>query len=295
MFAATTATFQMLWRAGKHEEAITAFHKTPNAYNTVTLIGHYSKLETPNLDRCFATYRALVSAGCQPDLFVFTALLNACHRCYKYDKALYVWHEMSALGIIPDQMCFAKLTATCVKTGNSVVGEQLFSLFEKNAGIAANDLDCAQLFQTFCGTHNHLMVAKVLEFMRKHFQQLSVAASLNLIKSCADLGELSVAKQLHTYLIKLGTSNFFKAKTALMSMYSHCGSLEDVWALFHSFGASADTVVFNTMLQAVAHLGKLDSAIALANLMQATGVEPDNITHNILIGLYAKAGQVDKA
>ncbi|XP_024523463.1 pentatricopeptide repeat-containing protein At2g33680-like isoform X2 [Selaginella moellendorffii] len=103
------------------------------------------------------------------------------------------------------------------------------------------------------------------------------------LKACAIQRKLSTGKALHSQAAKheYDSKDVYVA-SALISMYSNCGSLADAQRVFDK-AARRDVVVWNSLLLGYAENGDPESALALFTSMQELQISPNAQTYGAAI------------
>ncbi|CDY27954.1 BnaCnng05390D [Brassica napus] len=104
---------------------------------------------------------------------------------------------------------------------------------------------------------------------------------------------LELGKQVHGHTIKHGFSLEVPIGSALSTMYSKCGSLEDGSLVFQRT-PNKDVVSWNAMISGLSHNGRGDEALELFEEMLAVGTEPDDVTFVNVISACSHKGFVER-
>ncbi|KAK1582651.1 hypothetical protein Q3G72_016991 [Acer saccharum] len=95
---------------------------------------------------------------------------------------------------------------------------------------------------------------------------------LGLLMACSGLQALSEGRQIHGVLWKLGIQTDFCIESALMDMYSKCGSVEDSWRIYES-AEELDEVSMTVILVGFAQNGFEEKAKHFFAKMVKAGIE----------------------
>ncbi|CAN6351751.1 unnamed protein product [Urochloa humidicola] len=112
-----------------------------------------------------------------------------------------------------------------------------------------------------------------------------------LMSASAQLGSLSVARQLHGFLKKGCVEMNCHVLNSLIDMYAKCGSVSQAHLLFVETRLK-DTVSYNVMITALAHHGHGKEALQLFTEMTEEGLHPDSVTFLGVLSACAHAGLV---
>ncbi|GMH14818.1 hypothetical protein Nepgr_016659 [Nepenthes gracilis] len=114
---------------------------------------------------------------------------------------------------------------------------------------------------------------------------------LSVLSACGQIGALELGRWLHSYLVNNGIQINVHLSTALVDMYSKCGSLEDARLVFQNINAK-DVVAWNSMIVGYAMHGFSKGALQLFDEMRNRGIHPTDITFIGVLNACANAGLV---
>uniref|UniRef100_A0A5B7BBJ4 Pentatricopeptide repeat-containing protein n=1 Tax=Davidia involucrata TaxID=16924 RepID=A0A5B7BBJ4_DAVIN len=102
---------------------------------------------------------------------------------------------------------------------------------------------------------------------------------VGLLIACTDLGSLKLGRWIHDFALKNGFKVGVFLGTALIDMYSKCGSLEDAKRVFDNMEVKS-LATWNSMITSLGVHGCGEEALALFAKMEemASDVQPDAIT-----------------
>ncbi|XP_024545216.1 pentatricopeptide repeat-containing protein At4g18520, chloroplastic-like [Selaginella moellendorffii] len=132
---------------------------------------------------------------------------------------------------------------------------------------------------------------KLYSRMREQGSAPGISLILAALKACSNLKQLEIGMEIHSRLDSDEASNDFVA-SALVHMYSACGSLQSARSVFEKMVAP-DLVAWNAMIRSYVQGGDGDRALGLFSRMETTGIEPDGRT--FVAALNACASGAEKA
>lgn len=100
---------------------------------------------------------------------------------------------------------------------------------------------------------------------------------VSVLPACAQLGILKLGRAIHGCLIRQTFEMNVRVQTALMDMYSKCGSESIALVLFDKMGVR-NTVSWNSIISCHANNGYGEDALRMFNLMRIEGMEGDHMT-----------------
>ncbi|GMY05846.1 putative pentatricopeptide repeat-containing protein At3g18840 [Fagus crenata] len=294
----------------KLEMALDIFWREPELNDTVswnTLISGYS--QNGYEEESLRMFVCMAESGIGWNEHTFASVLSACSglKSLKLGKEVHAWvlkNEMSlnpfvSSGIVDvyckcgnmkyaesvhiaigNGNCYA-ITSMIVgyaSQGNMVEARRLFdSLPEKNSVV------WTALFSGYVRSQQCEVVFELLcEFYAKEATLPNAVILLSLLSSCAIQAALGPGKQIHAYLLRVGIEMDEKLITALVDMYSKCGSIAYAKKIFQRV-IDRDSVIYNVMIAGYAHYGHENEAIQHFDEMVERGVRPDAVTFLALL------------
>nr|AYM00565.1 pentatricopeptide repeat protein [Salvia miltiorrhiza] len=98
-----------------------------------------------------------------------------------------------------------------------------------------------------------------------------------VVRGCAKMNDLSMGRQLHCYMIKLGLCFDFMVGNTLVSMYAKCGSVNDAMGFFEGMQVK-DSVSYSAVISGCVQNGYAEEALQMFRKMRLLGVEPEMAT-----------------
>ena len=133
---------------------------------------------------------------------------------------------------------------------------------------------------------------EVFNQMRLAGSQPDAATMAVLMSACAQLGFLSLAKQVHGLLQKGCVQMNCHVQNSLVDMFAKCGCISEARLLFVETHPK-DVVSYNVMVSALAQHGHGKAALKHFNEMIEEGLQPDAVTFLGVLSACAHAGLVD--
>lgn len=246
----------------------------------------YSRSGTPF--RAISLFSQVLSSGLFPDAYTFPALLKACAsskaleegkqlHCFaiKYGLQLNIYLCPALINMYTEcnkvdaaRRVFDKIPDPCVVVHNAMI-----------TGYARS-------------SRPNEALALFRELQASHLKPTDVTM-LSALSSCALLGALDLGKWIHEYVKKNRFDRYVKVNTALIDMYSKCGSLEDAVSVFENMSVK-DTQAWSAMIVAYATHGNVSKAISVFEEMKRARIRPDEITFLGLLYACSHAGLVEE-
>ncbi|XP_019076721.1 pentatricopeptide repeat-containing protein ELI1, chloroplastic [Vitis vinifera] len=262
---------------GLHEQALNFYAQMltqgvePNAFTFSSI------LKLCPIEPGKALHSQAVKLGFDSDLYVRTGLLDVYARGGDVVSAQQLFDTMPEKSLV-------SLTAmlTCyAKHGELDAARVLFDGMEERDGVCWNVMIDGY---TQNGMPNEALV--LFRRMLKAKAKPNEVTVLSVLSACGQLGALESGRWVHSYIENNGIQFNVHVGTALVDMYSKCGSLEDARLVFDKID-DKDVVAWNSMIVGYAMHGFSQEALQLFKSMCRMGLHPTNIT---FIGILSACG-----
>lgn len=115
----------------------------------------------------------------------------------------------------------------------------------------------------------------------------------SVLKACSNLAALEQGKQIHARAIKYGLGPELSIRSALSTMYSKCGSLEEGFLIFRRM-LQRDIASWNAMISGLSQNGHGREALEIFEEMRLEGTKPDHITFVTVLSACSHMGIVKR-
>ncbi|GAB2265275.1 hypothetical protein Dimus_000342 [Dionaea muscipula] len=116
----------------------------------------------------------------------------------------------------------------------------------------------------------------------------------SVLKACSSLAALEQGKQIHARAIKYGFRLDDRIGSALSTMYTKCGCIEDGYVVFRRMMLTRDLVSWNAMISGLAQNGCSFKALDLFDEMILEGMDPDEVTFVNVLSACSHIGLVER-
>lgn len=144
--------------------------------------------------------------------------------------------------------------------------------------------------------HNGL-VEQAISMFEQMLVQVQTPNSVTLssiLPACATVGGIRFGKQIHGYAFRNSLHRNIFVDTALIDMYSKCGSIDDAENVFSRM-PDRNSVTYTTMISGLGQHGCGKKAISLFNSMiMDHGTRPDGITMVAILSACSYSGLVEE-
>lgn len=257
------------------------------------------------------------------DLIAWNAMMDAYAQQGEYIDALQLLTQMQLEGFIPDIATFISLLSSCMcpeslSAGRQihkhihiwgleldvVLGNTLLNMYGKCGSLDEAWMVFDQMEKRNVVTWNAMITAciqcaqakcalRLFQDMQQEGMVPDVVTLLGIIDACASQAVLSEAKQVHGYIERFGLVLNAMIVSALIKMYSKCGSLKDAQRVFDET-PEKDAILWNTMIASYAQHGLGEKSLQIYEQMKLHGVEPNESTLAIVLSACSHAGLAAK-
>lgn len=116
---------------------------------------------------------------------------------------------------------------------------------------------------------------------------------LAVVSACGQIGALETGQWLHSFIENNGIHINLHLGTALIDMYSKCGSLEDARLVFERM-TDKDIVAWNSMISGYAMHGFSSHALETFDEMRRLGMKPNDVTFIGILNACSHTGMVQE-
>lgn len=248
-------------------------------------------------------YRNMVRHGIAPDKFTFPFVIKACTLSFAIDLGKVVHASLIKYGFSTDTFVQNNLIDLYFKCGHKQCGHKVFEKMRVrnvvswtsmiSGLVACGEVQAARrVFDEMPSKNVVSWTAMINGYIRS--QQPEEAVELfgrmqaenvcpneytlvSLIKACTEMGIPSLGRKIHDFAI----TNCFEIGvylgTALIDMYSKCGSLKDAVEVFETM-PERSLATWNSMISSLGVHGLGEEALNVFSEMERVNVKPDAIT-----------------
>ncbi|KAI5056956.1 hypothetical protein GOP47_0028774 [Adiantum capillus-veneris] len=251
----------------------------------------------------------LFFSGMNKDTFSWNLMMSEYARLGCYAEVLYLFDQMQNEGIVPNKFIFATVLSACGAHGHIGPGRQMHARIQISEGGLSDDSVVQTALVNLYGRFGELAIAgcvfesdpsqdvalwnAILTVFAQHgqsnvswvlysrMQQLGIFPNkvtfIILLSVCSSEATLKQGKELHSWVINVGLEDNIVVGTALINMYSRCGSMDTTEGIFDGL-LHRDLILWNSMISGQALNERPKKGFQLLNQMQQEGVMPNIIT-----------------
>ncbi|CAH8351654.1 unnamed protein product [Eruca vesicaria subsp. sativa] len=256
------------------------------------------------------------------DVVSWTSLITAYSRIGQEENAVNTFLQMRNSQVTPNEHKFASMFAACASLSRLVWGEQLhgnvFSLGIGDYLSVSNSMmnmysTCGKLdsasglfrgmrcrdiisWSTIIGGYSQAgFVEEGFEYfswMRRSGTKPTDFALASLLSVSGNMAVLEQGRQVHALALYIGLEQNPTIRSALINMYSKCGSIVEASKVFEET-ENADIVALTAIINGYAEHGKSKEAIDLFEKSLMVGFRPDTVSFISVLTACSHSGQLD--
>ncbi|XP_051120801.1 pentatricopeptide repeat-containing protein At2g22410, mitochondrial [Andrographis paniculata] len=295
--------------------------ENPNAFSWNVVIRAVA--DSPAPSHVFVMYKQMLAAGAgagggfglRPDRYTYPLLFKACANLEVFDLGFAILGNVLKMCYDSDVFVRNALIHFLVCCGELEAAHKVFDESPVRDLVSWNSL-----INGYVRSGRGEEALRIYRRMELDPDEVTMIAA---VAACAQLENLELGRELHQFAGAKGMNITVRLGNALVDMYAKCGDLDSARALFD--GMEEKTVVsWTTMVVGYAKFGYLDfarkvfdampekdivpwnallsgyikaqrgkQALRLFHEMQATGVEPDEVTMVCCLSACAQLGALD--
>lgn len=231
-------------------------------------------VKTNDLQLTIQAHCQVFSIGFMSSLVLCSSIIDCYAKCGKMSDARKLFDEMPK----PDVVAWTTLVAGYAKWGDMKSARKLFDDMPLKTPVSCNALISGYARNGFGVEALELLTNMMVRRVKP--DQFTFSSALC---ACANIPSIKNGKQIHGFIIK----THFKPNTivvsSLIDMYSKCGNLALGQLVFKLTGDKSNTILWNTMISALAQHGHGEQAINLFYDMVKSQVKLDRITFIVIL------------
>ncbi|XP_071700698.1 pentatricopeptide repeat-containing protein At2g21090 [Rutidosis leptorrhynchoides] len=214
-----------------------------------------------------------------------SSVIDCYAKCGEMNDARKLFDEMPK----QDVLAWTTMVSGYAKWGDMELAKELFNKMPVKNQVSWNAL--------ISGYTRHGFGYEALELFTKMMacrvkpDQFTFSSGLC---ACASIASIKSGKQIHGYLIRTRFTPNTIVVSSLIDMYSKCGNLKLGQLVFKLTGDKHNTILWNTMISALAQHGHGEAAVDMFSDMVKSKVKLDRITFVIVLNACSHSGLVEK-
>lgn len=276
-------------KCGNMDKALKVFDKMPRKDMVcwTTMLSGYAQCGMAI--EAIEFFRKMEKEGVEGDGVSMLGLVQAIANLGDFRLGLSVHGYLIRRGIPMDVAIQTSLIDMYSKTGHLELAFRMFMIMTVKNAISWGVLISSLAQNGFAGNALGLLVE-----MQNHGYQPDLVSLVSALLACSQVGCLKLGKSIHGFILKRLDFDFDRVScTAIIDMYSKCGSLSCARTLFDHIRFK-DVISWNAMISTYGIHGHGKEALSLFLQMTQTNIKPDHATFASLLSALSHSGLVEE-
>ncbi|KAF5206248.1 Pentatricopeptide repeat-containing protein [Thalictrum thalictroides] len=270
-----TAIVDLYAKCGDINDAVEGFlgMQVRNVVSWTAIISAFVQREDSGSALKF--FKEMRREGVEVNNYTLTCVLAACAKPQMMNEAIQIHSYIVKCGFDSNCTVVDSLINVYSKMGQIGFSKLVF----KESGSAENAETWAVMISGFAQNRSLGSAFELLEMMIREGLRPNTScwSSVLSIIDC-----IYVGRQTHCYILKNGMVSDICVGSALFTMYSKCGSLEEAYVVFEQIH-DRDRVSWTSMLAGFAEHGYVDRAFDIFRNMVHEDIKPDPMTLSAIL------------
>mmetsp|Transcript_126431 Transcript_126431/g.393495 ORF Transcript_126431/g.393495 Transcript_126431/m.393495 type:complete len:931 (+) Transcript_126431:245-3037(+) len=250
--------------------------------------------ELRRLEGMLASY---ARSSLKPQVHTYGSLIKACSTLKRVEKCWDLWREMDEQrGVEPNDIVLGCMLDALVC--NSAVEEAMDLFAQWKRRVKPNTVIYSTLIKGFANTHQADRALGLWKEMRSSGIALNTVVYNAVIDAQARIGAMDEVSQLVEAMESDSCKPDVITYSTIVKGYCVKGDLDKAFEVFRSMQQNEmanDCIIYNTVLDGCTRHSRFDLADNLLADMERFRVVPSNFTLGILVKMYGRRRQLDKA
>ncbi|WCJ28745.1 Pentatricopeptide repeat (PPR) superfamily protein [Euphorbia peplus] len=297
---------------------------SPNCFSWNTIIRAFADTDSDmnSLEALLLFNQMCVDGVVEPNRFTFPSVLKACAKTGKVEEGKQIHGFVIKLGLDCDDFVLSNLVRMYVMRGIIEDADKLF----RNHGYGSNNvvlwnvmidgyvrlgdiISCRQLFDKMpqrsvvswnamiSGYAQNGYFKEAIELFRGMLmreESPNYVTLVSVLPAISRLGAVELGKWVHLYAERNEIEIDDVLGSALIDMYSKCGSIEKAIQVFELIPNKTNPITWNAIVSGLAMHDRAKEALDYYGRMQKARVKPTDVLYIALLSACSHAGLVEK-
>ncbi|KAJ0045967.1 hypothetical protein Pint_05649 [Pistacia integerrima] len=283
-----TSLLSFYAKCGYMEDALKVFDDIPdkNAVSWTAVISGY--ISDGKFREAIDMFSRLLEMGVRPDGFSLVKVLYACSKLGDLNSGEWIDRYIKKAGMGRNIFVATALVDLYVKCGNM---EKACCVFDEMP-----EKDIVSWTTMIQGYASNGLPKEALDLffkMQRENLKPDRYVMVGVLSACARLGALELGEWASNLMDRNELLSNPVLGTALIDMYTKCGSMAQAWEVFRGM-KDKDRVVWNAVISGFAMNGHVKAALGIFGQVEKCGIQPDENTFVGLLCACTHAGLVDE-
>lgn len=210
------------------------------------------------------------------DVASWTSMICGCANVGDMKESVFLFERMKLEGFEPNDFTWNAMITGYARSGNCNGAVEFFSMMSEG-GLVPDLVTWNAIISGF------VQGGRAQEAMELFHDMLIAGIKPNqvtvtgLLPACGMICSVGRGKEIHGLIYRMGLYINVYVASALIDMYSKCGSVKEAWNVFYT-NPSRNVVSWNAMIGCYGKHGMVTSALELFDKMQDEEVQANEVT-----------------
>lgn len=235
-------------------------------------------------------FREMLDTQIKPNCFTYVGVISACAGLDAAVEQVRLLHaHVVLLGFQTNRYIVSSLIYSYSKFGRIEQAVLVFHGITEGDNIIYN----AMISGFSCNDHGEEAL-KLFIGMRNNGIDSTAYTVTSVLNACGSLAVIRQGRMLHSLAIKMGSDGNVFVATALVDMYSKCGSINEAHIVFQHT-TQKNSVLWTSLISGYAHNGRgLDAVQLFEHAVTEKGFIPDPVCFIAVLTACSHAGFLDR-
>ncbi|KAK8487174.1 hypothetical protein V6N13_145096 [Hibiscus sabdariffa] len=226
------------------------------------------------------------------DVASWTSMICGYCNVGKIEEALGLFERMKLEGLQPNEFTWNVMITTFARRGDIRAAFALFGRMTKG-GLLPDLVTWNTVISGFAQSHCPSEAFNLFRHMLVSGIKPNHVTVTGLLPACGLTGSIRKGREIHCLIYRLGLDVNVFVTSALIDMYSKCGSMRDARNVFHNI-PSKNAASWNALIGCYGKHGMVESAIKMFERMQEEGVQANDTTLTCVLSACSHGGYVEE-
>ena len=235
------------------------------------------------LEEALGAFKKVVLGKLRPNSVTIASVLPAC-ASVELGGQVHCW--ATKLGVESDIYVATAMVTMYSNCGELVSAKKVFDRI-LNKNVVSYNAFISGILQNGVP---HLVFDAFKDLLESSDEVPNSVTLVLILSACSKLLYIRFGRQIHGLLVKIEINFDAMVGTALVDMYSKCGSWHWAYDIFTELRGSRNLVTWNSMIAGLMLNGQSDIAVELFQQLESEGLVPDSATWNTMISGFSQLG-----
>ncbi|WCJ32057.1 Pentatricopeptide repeat (PPR) superfamily protein [Euphorbia peplus] len=235
-------------------------------------------------------FKEMLQSQTKPNYFTYSSVISACRgvQMMMFEVTTLLYAHVIKLGFHTNSYVLSSLIDCYSKCGQIDYASLLFYEIKEKDVILFNSM--------ISGYSQNSCYEEALQlFVEMRDSDISPTDHTlsSILSSCGGLTSLNQGRQVHSLITKTGSKSNVFVVSALLDMYSKCGSIDEARRVFDQ-SSTKNNVLWTSMIMAYAQSGQESNALEQFERFMIEGYKPDHICFTAILTACNHAGLLNE-